>query len=329
MRRLTLILSDLYLQPESDAAEAASPLVLPNFEWLLRVASRREFTGDWRRAFAPITAPAAVAARGLLAPDDADRAWFATPVSLDLHIDHVRLNPRGLLRLAPGEAAVWCAAFARDFGPGHALHDGGSRGFFLTGLAATAAPTVDPARLLGGDVAPALRRPGEPDRLELARLATEIEFWLHASPLNAAREAARRPRITTLWLWGGGPPGSASAQLPAATRVFGADPFLVGLARASGGMAAPAPDGFDALPEAAEMIVELAPMSGPRAESLATLDARWFAPARAALSRGALELDIRANDRRWCIGRGAGWRFWRPRRPWLASLAHPAAATKA
>src|SRR5690349_4147150 len=216
MRRLTLILSDVYLPEESDRADA---LPMPSLEWMLRFASAHEKSGDWRAWLVATLGldhlrdvpPAQIAARGILPVDLAGQAWFATPVFFDLHINHVRLNPRGMLRVDPAEGAQWCDAFARDFGADYALHYAGSRGFLITGLRSAGGPTLDPARLLGADVTPGLRQPGELVRLELARAATEFEFWLHASPLNAARDVARRPRLSSLWLWGGGAPAGVPA----------------------------------------------------------------------------------------------------------------------
>ena len=337
MRRLTLILSDVYLPEESDQADSAGvplsdALPMPSLEWLLRFASEHALTGDWRSWLLSALAldhlrevpPAQVAARGRLSTELASQAWFATPVFFDLHINHVRLNPRGLLRVDAEEGAKWCADFVRDFGPDYALHYGGSRGFFLTGLKSAGGPTLDPARLLGADVTPGLRRSGELLRLELARAATEFEFWMHASPLNSVREAERRPRISSLWLWGGGAPADADAKpaAPRRVRLFGEDLFIGGLARELGAAAAPAPAGFDALPpDAGDAIVELMPMSGASHESLAKLESQWFAPAQAALARGALHrFELLVNDRHWRIDRGNGWKFWRRRRGWLAAL---------
>jgi hypothetical protein len=337
MRRLTLILSDLYLpedsdRPDSSAWPTVDSLPMPGLEWLLRFAGAQPVAAEWRAWLVSSLGldhlrdvpPAQVAARGLLADELAAHAWFATPVAFELHINHVRLDPRGLLRVDAEEGARWCEAFARDFGDAYALHHAGARGFLLTGLRSDGGPTLDPARLLGADVAAGLRKPGELLRVELARAATEFEFWLHAAPLNAARDAARRPRISSFWLWGGGPPRDVTPGTPRAAvpEIFGGDLFLRGVARELGTAARPAPLSFDALPlDADHAIVELMPMSGMADESLAKLDTRWFAPLRAALAQGALQgVDLLVNDRHWRIGRGGGWKFWRRRQGWLASL---------
>src|SRR5262245_3709806 len=98
MRRLTLILSDLYLPAES--ADHSAPYVLPDLDWLLRFASHREPISDWRSwlatefgaaDFAGLPPAHAAAAHFFArldhAPDLAGRAWFATPVHLEARID--------------------------------------------------------------------------------------------------------------------------------------------------------------------------------------------------------------------------------------------------
>jgi len=53
MRRLTLILSDVYLPEQSDTADSpgvlrSDALPMPSLEWLLRFSAAREVSGDWR-----------------------------------------------------------------------------------------------------------------------------------------------------------------------------------------------------------------------------------------------------------------------------------------
>jgi len=334
MRSLTLILSDLYL-PQEAARDAAIPatLELPNLAWLLRFAGSVATVSDWRRwlvaelnlaslANLPV---AEVAARAFLASDAAATAWLATPVRLEARLDHVRLTDRGLLRVSAEEGAAWCQEFARGFGPDLALHSAGERGFFLTGLK-TAAATVDPARLLDADVARALPRGA--DTPELRRLGAEIEMWLHAASLNAARERARLPRISAFWLWGGdarsgSPTMAASQDRSAPVALYGGDPFLAGLSSAAQvEMPQRAPENYSALQsEHGRQVVEIAPMSGAPRESLVNLEQNWFAPARAALASGGLgSLALVANDRCFRVAKRPGWRVWRPRRDWLEML---------
>jgi hypothetical protein len=328
MRRLTLILSDLYL-PEEAVRGSAFPaaLDLPHLDWLLRFASHAQRIDDWRRWLSadlgatPLAglSAAQVCSLGRLPMTEAGRAWLATPVHLEARLDHVRLADRGLLRLGADERPAWMSEFARSFGPEYALHDAGERGFLLSGASAIRAASVDPARLLDADIGRAL--PSGPAAGELRRLGTEIEMWLHAAAPNLARERARQRRVSALWLWGG---GVAEVHMPTAAtlplegvRTYGSDPYLSAL----GAAVSPVPV-FSALDRSAtRCVVELAPMSGSESEALVNLDAHWFAPLRAALGDGSLEsVDLVANDRCFRIASRPAWRLWRRKSSWLAQL---------
>ena len=330
MRRLTLILSDLYLPSEDLPAAAGrgagfAAINLPHLDWLLRVASV-ERIGDWRswlsadlgRFDLTRMSLAQACARGSLPEPLSSNAWLATPVQLEARIDHVRLADRGLLRLSADERETWRQEFARVFGPDYALHDAGERGFLLSGVSASRAASIDPARLLDADIGRALP---SATAGELRRLGTEIEMWLHGTPVNAARERRGEKRVSALWLWGGG--GSESVpglgtEPPSHPHLLGGDPFLSALA---GVAAVSTPVSFARLPVRADRcIVELAPMSGRKDESLVELESNWFGPARDALNQGELMIDFIANDRWFRIAARPGWRFWRRRTSWLAQL---------
>lgn len=342
MRRISLILSDLYLPAEAGRQSAGqgaaipATLDLPHLDWLLRFADRAERIRDWRSwlstdlgsfDLARMSVAQCCAMRWLPAPASPGSAWLATPVHLEARIDHVRLADRGLLHLASDERATWLHDFALAFGPQFTLHEAGERCFLLSGALPAQVASVDPARLLDTDIGQAL--PRGPSSGELRRLGTEIEMWLHGAPANAARERARRRRVSALWLWGGGvpeeaavepkPSGAAPAGASDPPQILGSDPFLSALA---GIAVEPAPRSFSALDASrSHVVVELSPMSGPRHEALAELDAHWFAPAREALGGGDVSsVDVIANDRRFRIAASSGWRIWRRRTSWLTRL---------
>lgn len=336
MRRLTLILSDLYV-PSEAAGSRTQPVALdlPNLDGLLRFAGRADGIRDWRHWLAAEVGRSDLArlslahacATVLLPGSAAANAWLATPVHLEARIDHVRLADRGLLRLGAEEREAWRQDFARAFGPDYALHDAGERGFLLSGAAASHVASADPSRLLDADIGRAL--PTGPSAGELRRLGTEIEMWLHSAPRNVARDQRRERRISALWLWGGGSPDAGSVAITstqvaksAAVRVFGGDPFLRAITGSP--MDAP-PASWDQLCAIeGHCVVELAPMSGRKDESLAALDANWFAPAREALRKREVDhVDLVANDRCFRIAASSGWRWWRRRMPWLARLSRP------
>jgi hypothetical protein len=328
MQRLTLILSDLYLPEGNAGGEAPRIHDLPALSGLLRVAGGPEHIGDWRtwllREIGGRTTelpPATAAAAGRVSDAELETAWLATPVALEARLDHVRMRDRGLLRIDADERTAWCAEFNRVFAPQYSLHAGGERAFFLTGLIGSTR-TTDPARLLGAEIGPAL--PGA-DAPELRRLWAEIEMWLHGSTLNDARERARKPRVSALWLWGrnAGAHGSHGAG-EREVELYGGDPLVDGLRRARHSAERTAPPAFAQLEKGGRHVVaEFATVTGHPWETLAEMDSNWFATARHALESGEVSLlEIVANDRCFRVTPHARWRFWRPRRGWLENLAH-------
>ena len=330
MRRLTLILSDLYLLEEPGRDVSPPPTYeLPNLEWLLRFAEPPERIGDWRRWLIEQTPPGwqslSIAARssyGCLDVQDLNSTWFATPVALEARLDHVRLLDRGLLHLDEYERASVREEFARTFGPTYQLREGGARTFFLTGLPAKDVRTTDPARLIGSEIGTSLpaREAGD-----LRKLSAEIEMWLHGAAFNTARELARKRRVSALWIWGGDPMPAVQVESGlVASAYLGGDPMIESLSRfgeALEGSARAAPPRMEEVRAGGDVVVEFAALTGAPHESLQALDANWFAPVRAALASGALQwLDLVANDRRFRIRARQQWKFWRRRQHWLASL---------
>ena len=330
MRRLTLILSDLYL-PEEAQRGMGVPTTrdLPNLEWLLRFAESPEHIGDWRAWLLEQSVPglrnmpvASISANERIDGRDLESTWLATPVALEARLDHVRLLDRGLLHLDKADRERCREEFSRVFGPQHLLHDGGERAFFLTGLPATGVPSVDPARIIGAEIGPAL--PGR-DAGEMRRLWTEIEMWLQGASFNSERARAGKQRVSALWLWGARarPSGGGRIEPWQANAVyFGGDPMIAALGRFEAGGASGVPKQLAHLDsDAPHVVVEFAALTGESHESLEALDANWFASVKSALvTRDILEVDLVANDRRFRIGAHPQWKFWRRRQPWLARL---------
>ncbi len=326
MRRLTLILSDLYLPGEITRGDIPRIHELPAFEQLLRFADRTRIS-NWRQWLAgdlgvpEFAGPLAhVCARA--AGRDAAGAWMATPVRLEARLDHVRMTNRGLIRLTNEQAQELSREFAATFGPLE-LVASGERALLLTGGPRGDLPTVDPARVLDADIKPAL--PAGPAANEMRRLIAEIEMWLPGTRANAARERAGMHKVTALWLWGGGlpvPQESGSLAVEQQSALYGGDPFLNSLA----GLQClppvhPLPASLAGLSSHASAYVESTPMSGPASEALPVLDTNWFAPAMDALRQGSLEwLTVVANDRVFDVKPHASWKFWRRRRHWLDLL---------
>lgn len=328
MRRLTLILSDLYLHEDAMPAAASTPPAMPALEWLLQVADPPVQIADWRtwlllqmRGQAREIQVTSHCACGIVPGEQLDTTWFATPVQFEVRIDHARLADRGLVRLDQNERAAACVEFSRAIGAPYELFDGGERTFYVTGITSVAARTSDPARLLGSDVGAAL-----PDReaTELRRLGSEIEMWLHGAAFNKSRERAGKRMLSSLWLWRGpapephGPPNATGIE----AEFRGGDPLIAALARHQDQRVRGVPKAFSQLESGpAHVVSEFAPLTGDPHERLSALEEYWFAPARTALQSGALrEIEIVANDRVFRITSGARWRFWRRKAHWLARL---------
>lgn len=339
MRRLSLILSDLYLPTEADG-ERPAIATLPNLEWLLNVAGHCQLVPDWRWIMAAEVgrfdllrwSPARMAAHERFPEALAQAGWLATPVNFEARLDHVRLTPQGLLTLTPEERAAWCAEFGRAFGPELSLNEAGSRAFLLLGLPAMAAQTFEPARFLGSDISKGL--PVGPDSGRLRRLGAEIEMWAHGCALNREREKRRQPLLSGLWLWGGdGHPHAEvrNAESRPAPAFAGEDPCLAGLSRLVTGRQPDAiPEALDAFaPGADHGVAEFAPMTHAK-HSLVHLDTHWFGPATQAMKNGKLvEIQVFANDRVFYITNMDRLRFWRRRHPWIDSLRRKAHMPKA
>jgi len=289
-------------------------------------------------ALAPATvaSASAVAATGAptvgdRAPTDARTVWLATPLYLAAGLTTLHLDRRSILRLASAELASLTADFNRTFeGSGFTLVPLESGEALLFSAEEQIAKTVEPARIVGEDVAQAL--PDGAGATALRRLGAEMELWLHEHPLNRARASRGEQPVSTLWIWGGGTveqivPQAASA----ATVAFGSDSTLRGLAKLAGLQTCPLPDTLDeALSYSAAanplLIMEVGPVLRANsrwtlADAMAEVDRRFIEPAIRAVRRGQLgQATLIANDRQLVYGSRDHLRLWRRPRVGLETL---------
>ena len=194
--------------------------------------------------------------------------------------------------------------------------------------------TAPLAQALGRDAG--VFKPQGKDALRWLADLNEAQMVLFAHPINAAREARGLPMVNSVWPWGAGvlPPSPLArggrAFLPTQfTAVYANHPFARGLAHA---LELPVHDLPETFEECADLsgtaLIVLDDLVQPFQDgdyddwqaTLEGLEARWFAPLRAALAQGrmfALQIDTGAAH--FVCKPAHRWRFWRTVKP-LESL---------
>lgn len=321
MRDLTLIVTDGHAPAGLEAEGLAAIDRVPSAELIRARGETHAGIADWwqalfmlpgagRQQAADDLALAPIAWFGLTGRRDA-QLWFATPVRLLATINHVRLDAVGVPSSLRGDSLA--EDFNRDFaGQGLTLHaDLGSQ-WFLEIARDLSATTIDPCRIVGGDVTESL--PSGRDGPYLRRLMTEVQMWLHS------RTSLPRA-INALWLWGGGRswPELAGYTLPMAASD---EPLLRGLWRLGH---APCVDPVANFAQAhqlhAESVVATIALERWRncgeSRPLLRLERDWLAPAWTAIAAGSIGgLGLYLNGALTRVSRRHCWRLWRARRHW-------------
>lgn len=235
---------------------------------------------------------------------------LAAPVSQRMGMNQAHLASGRILGITPTEAAAWCAGLTEFFA------DAGWR-FYPCHADLWLLALPQPPRWQ--DVPSVWQSGGQADGMERAErhapadwlaAQTEMQMWLHAHPLNAARAAP----VNGVWLWddtaGASPYGFVAANESCA--------FL------PNGRAAPAaPTDWHALHELLDaqpqpvsdgLIVPDAPDDADAfAAWAADADARLFAPALAALNKGRLKtlVLLAEGGDAFALTRYSRFAFWR------------------
>jgi hypothetical protein len=177
-----------------------------------------------------------------LAVDDPD--WDRT--GFFMHAEPVHLRPdRDLLRLfdarhldiSAAEAKALVAALNHHFAAdGLRFSAPGASRWYLHCEQPPALQTRPLADAVGRHIDGLL--PSGPDAARWASLMTEAQMLLFQTPVNQRREAAGRPAVNGLWIWGGGVWGRPSApDLPQRLLIeqrASSAPLAAGLAAAAG-----------------------------------------------------------------------------------------------
>lgn len=260
-------------------------------------------------------------------PDD--HYWLrADPVHLRADLRQVVLLDARHLSVDATEAATLREAFNDTFAAdGLWLEAPRPERWYLRSTPPPALCTISLNDAVGRDINPLL--PTGADARRWNALLTEVQMLFHNHPVNQTREAAGRPSINGLWIWGGG-------RLPERTDAPGAgfyatDALSRGLARQAGLSVQPLPadatDWLEARGDETDSLLVFESLRWPVADAdpfdwqarLERLERDWFAPLLAALRRGSVrQLALHPGDGRVLrVDRRGLRRFWR--RPQLLS----------
>lgn len=212
MKHLRLIVPNL-IPPHDIAAEVCAGLHLPALEKLLargkvNNSSAETLEDKLCAAFGvQSVAPVRAVADGL---EIGEGYWLcADPVNLQLHRAQMMLLPEVVL--SREEAAALCDNLNEHFaGRGLRFHAPHPKRWYAQVDAEPQLTTSPLSRAAWSDAK--FHQPQGPDALQWQRIITELQMVLYAHPLNQTREARGELMVSSLWLWGGGPAQSLTAN---------------------------------------------------------------------------------------------------------------------
>ena len=248
--------------------------------------------------------PVAALTRAFDADDAPLSSWLrADPAYVRPDLSGARLMMSGdALQLDAADAQALVAALRPTFGDAGMPIDAPrpARWYLRLPREAKVSSMTSPADALGEDLFDHL--PDGPEGRRWRALLSEAQVLLHQHPVNAARVAAGKPPVNSLWFWGGGVlPDHVTT--PHAT-VHSDEITLRALAKAAGVRGVDLPARF----ERQGGVFDLRPM-----RDLGAVCDAWLRPAFATLGAGGIaSADLDCEDgATWHIVASQRWRFWR------------------
>ena len=249
--------------------------------------------------------PVAALTRAFDANDATLGAWVrADPAYVRPDLTGARLLASGdALRLDAQEAEAFVSALRPSFGDAGMPIDAPrpARWYVRLPREAKLPPMASPEEALGEDLFEHL--PEGPEGRRWRALLSEAQVILHQHPLNAARAAAGKPPVNSLWFWGGSVlPDHVTTRH---AQVHSDEVTLRALAKAAG------VEGSNASLPVSGMRVGLFDLRAER--DLGVLLSGWLQPALDALRAGdlaAVHLDCE-DGACFTLTRSQRWRFWR------------------
>ena len=188
--------------------------------------------------------------------------WLrADPVHQQVVRHATLLHGDSVLRLSRDEADTAIAALNRFFASDGLVFQAPEPGRWYIALGDRAPPITTPIERLSG-TNPFGHLPEGNDRAFWRRVFSEAQMLLADLPFNAQREAAGRPTLNGIWLWGGG--ALPASLLRPFARVYANTPLARGLALLSDTKTEPLPVALDAVaPSPGEALVALDALPAP------------------------------------------------------------------
>jgi len=248
--RLTLLIPELLWSEPGDTTAHAPAMASSLAKILAQCRFSRQANTGWEAALLRLAGLHADSSLAVLRAigdqfdplaEEAPRWLCADPVHLRFHQDRLILADANELALETDELAGLQRRLNEALaGRAELFFCGPTRGYLK--LAASA---PDPTRFGGMALSRKIGcevRPGDFGADATVRgLANELQMLLHDDPLNLARQAAGKPAVNALWLWGcGKAPEKASTtsanqhDQPPIDAIAGPHPLIAGVARTLG-----------------------------------------------------------------------------------------------
>lgn len=304
-------------------AHALGDSPMPNLEWLLSRGQPMQIRGSGsegllaeRFPFLPPVGPLVAAAH---AREVKPYCYRAAPIHLRADRDRLLVFAGDDCALTEDAAESICHdvnALFKDDG----LHLGYFSGEWLLSFDTPPGPDLPPLSAVAGRYLDTVI-PMDQSAQRWRQLLNELQMFLHAHPVNQARESAGLIAVNGLWAWGGGRCDLPDPQItPADQWLFTGDHALAQGANARIGLPDQSPIGRVWIADAAERAL----MSGDAGAWLAAVqtfedDEAAALRALCETGRSALELHV-GEGMAWAFSGVSRWRFWRRRRPLRSSI---------
>ena len=326
--RLTLLVPEL-IWPEPNDQLTLGKFSEPGFEWLAAHStferqSRRPFETALAQQFglddAPFGPLRLLGEAAAQHPGDAH--WLcADPVHLRFHHERIILADAGAFDLEIDEAQAITTSLNKEFADIGQFHVATSRRWYLKLNTAVNHNAEPISKIAGRRIDGELTDKNGP----LTRWLNEVQMVLHGHPINEQRQAAGKPAVNSVWLWGGG--AMPALEKPAYDTIWTNNPLATGFALASDTPTKPCPSSLaDLLRKTTDSGHDLVVLDsllppvlyedGPGWRAAAQqMDNDWFAPLRAALGSQVETLTIVAptiyGQLTWTLNSKDRWKFWR------------------